>query len=422
MMNRYLAGCLVVVMSLASLVHAQPAATVVVARPERKRIRQTVEQPATVEAYESTPIHAKLSGYIAHVHVDMGQHVTANEELAVLAMPELDAEFQQREAAVSEATSRFKQARAAAEVARAHVPVVEAELSARESAVRRTTAVVELRKSELDRLTQLAQRQAIDEKTVDEARESHNAALADRDEAAGRVVAARAAVDESRAAVLQADADSGTAEAQAKVAEAARQHTAALLAYKSIRAPFTGVISKRLVHTGHLVQPSGQGGPLFEVVRTDRLRVCIDVPESHAPLVDVGDAVAVRFPSAPIAPQSGKLDRVSWTLDRTARTLRAEFDVTNTAVGLRPGMYAYATITLAEKNLALVVPASAVVDGKDGAYCSCVVAGKVERTPVQLGLRTASEVEILSGLGDASLVIRNGGANLGDGQAVEIAK
>ena len=98
---------------------AAAATRVEVVRPERRTIRRTTQQPGQIEAYETTPIHAKVAGYVREWNVDIGAKVKKGQVLAVLDVPELEAEAEQKQAAVEEAQAKLAQARAAVEVAQA---------------------------------------------------------------------------------------------------------------------------------------------------------------------------------------------------------------------------------------------------------------------------------------------------------------
>ena len=206
------------------------------------------------------------------------------------------------------------------------------------------------------------------------------------------------------------------------MAEADEAHTAALLNYLRIEAPFDGTVSERNADTGYFAQPGGgnQVPPLFTVVRTDRVRVFVDLMEMDAPLADAGDHATVHVQSLPGYDFPGTVTRTSWALDPTTRTLRVEVDVPNEDGKLRPGMYAQVNIVLAEKENACIVPAAAVIDQDNGTWCLVAENGKAMRQGVTVGLKSGNEVEIVSGLGGEELVIQGKGASIAPGQAVEL--
>jgi multidrug efflux pump subunit AcrA (membrane-fusion protein) len=120
-------------------------------------------------------------------------------------------------------------------------------------------------------------------------------------------------------------------------------------------------------------------------LRTDLLRVFVDVPEMEAPLVDSGengDLATVHVQALGNQQFENKVTRTGWSLDAANRSLRTEIDIPNTDGTLRPGMYATTTILLAQKSDAMALPITAIVrDGRDTLVC-CVESGKIDRRPV----------------------------------------
>ena len=81
---------------------------VAIVRPERGTIRRSTDQPGQIVAYETTSIHAKVSGYVEKWTVDIGDKVKKGQTLAVLSVPELEAEVGQRRAMVEEAQAEAR--------------------------------------------------------------------------------------------------------------------------------------------------------------------------------------------------------------------------------------------------------------------------------------------------------------------------
>ncbi len=290
--------------------------------------------------------------------------------------------------------------------------------------------------SEHRRMDKLVTRRVIDEQALAEARNKLESSQAEREEIEAKVSAARAARAESAARRDKKAADVETARARLKVAEAAARRAGTLLQYADLRAPFAGVVTVRDVHTGHHLKGGNAAGgkPLFVVVRTDPVRVFIDVPEAEAAMVRPGTAATVRVQGLRDKEFEGKVIRTSWTLEPRNRTLRAEVELPNPTGELRPGLYAHAALAV-EHAAAWALPASAVVQTDEGIYCNRVVNGKAIRTPLRLGARDGGLVEILkarlparaarAGLrwldfsGD-ELIVASGAATLADGQAVTV--
>ncbi len=416
----------------ATVATGQTATRVAVVKPERKAIRQVVEQPASLEALESAPIFSKVAGYVERVAVDIGDRVTGpqygpeqqlvkpGQVLLQLSLPEVQKEVQQKQAAIGEARALVDQAYAQVRVSEAKAAIARIQIHSAEAGIRRAQAQFDRQQSEHERLKKLVAQNALAPKVVDEALESVKLAQAGLDESQSQLESTKAAVREAESLIARAQADHAAAEAHVKVTEAALAQSQAMLDYGALRAPFAGIVSRRHVHTGHFVQPAGQGLPLLEVTRVDIVRVLIDVPENVAPLIDAGDPVTIRFPSAALPSIDAQITRLSWALDKATRTLKAEVELRNTTGKLRPGMYAYASIVAAEQSAAWVLPLSAVVSEKQAVFCACVENGQVVRKNLQLGLRTATEVEVVQGLSGSEQVVRSNAASLAVGQSVEV--
>jgi RND family efflux transporter MFP subunit len=400
-----------------AVTQAQPAKVETV-KPQRGTVRRTTEQPGQIEAFEETPLLAKISGYVLKLHADIGDRVAAAQVLAELWVPELEAEVKQKQALVQQAKAEQHQADAAVRAAEAAVTTAEAKIAETKAGTLRAEAECARWKSELDRNEELAAKKAIPQKVVDETRSQYRAAEANRDEAAARVASAAANLRESDAKLAKAKADVVAAAARLDVAEANHQQAQIQLQYATIRAPFDGVVTVRNVDTRHLVAGMGPREPLFVVVRADPVRVFVDVPEKDATLAVPGAKAVVRVQALANQQFEGKVTRTAWALESATRTLRTEIDIPNPEGKLRPGMYAYAIVTVEEHADALTLPASAVFRQADQAYCACVVDGKVHRKPVGVGLNDGSAVEIVSGLDGAEAVIRSEAAALAEGQAV----
>jgi HlyD family secretion protein len=412
---------------------AQAVVRVTTTKPQHKTLKRTLTQPAQIDAFEIARLYAKLPGYVQTYHADIGDEVSgpkydqsgallrAGQLLAELSAPEVREELNEKKSLVAQAGAEVEQAQAAIKVAEADTASSRARLKETIAAKDRSAAEYERWASEYERVTQLVSRSAVTQKLADETRSQKLAAEAARSEADARIESARSLVAASQAQVEKARADEITVRARRDVAEAAQARAASLLDYLRIEAPFDGVVSERNVDTGFFAQAGGgpQSQPLFVVVRTDRVRVFVDVPELDAPMVDVGDRAMIRVQSLPGTEFPGEVTRTAWALDPGTRTLHTEIDVPNSDKQLRPGMYAQVTIDLAEAANALVIPFNATLpENQGGAACFAVIDGKAARKAIQLGIRAGDEVQVLAGLeGDELLVVKP--ASTLDGQRVE---
>jgi multidrug resistance efflux pump len=166
------------------------------------------------------------------------------------------------------------------------------------------------------------------------------------------VMRAQARVGEAKLAAAQADvraaqAARAVAEAQVGVADAEAGRLATLLAYTKVVAPFDGVVTRRLVNRGDLVQAgAGNRTPLFTVQRIDMVRVFCDVPEASAAGVVPGAAATVKVYGLGGQVIEGKVTRISMAISPEARNMRTEIDLPNPQKKLRSGMYAEVKIML----------------------------------------------------------------------------
>jgi HlyD family secretion protein len=418
-----LVGLVTVVVGCGPPVAAVPpkadSARVAVVKPERKGIKYTIEEPGQIEGFEEAPLYAKLAAYVEKVNVDIGTEVKEGDVLAVLRIPELQREYEQKVAAVKQAGAALDQAKAAVAVAHAAVGSAKAKLAEAKSTVERTEADFQRWQSEYARVAELAEKGSITPKAADEAKNQLQAADAARKETASIIDSAKAIVGESEAKELAAVADEAGAKAKVVAAEADREHVKALLEYTEIRAPFKGVVTRRNVHPGHFVQPAEASGgkPLFSIARTDLLRIIAYVPEADAPFVSVGNRADIRIPAMANKVFTEKITRTSMALDSATRTLRVEMDLKNDENFWRPGLYAYVNLKV-ERPDALVVPLAAVFGESGQSYCAMVADGKVQRKAVEVGIRTAGDAQIISGLSETDQIISKDPGSFASGQAV----
>ena len=398
---------------------APEAARVSTVTPERATVRRTTEQPGQVEPFEVAPIHAKLAGYVRSVNVDIGDRVKKGQVLAELDVPEVEAEFQQKSAAVELATADRALADAAVGVARSAVASAEAKAVEVKATTRRTEADLVRWQAEAGRIEQLTRESAVTGSLRDETRGKLESARAARDETAAKVHTSEAALAEAKAALHQAGAETAAADARVKVAAADARRAGALAGYARIISPFNGVITRRNVDIGHLTIPGGAAEPLFVVARADRVRVVVFVPENVAARVEPGDPAQVRFPALDGRIVAGKVARTSFALDPATRTLRAEIDLESLDGVLRPGLYAHATIIADESRDALTVPASAVVREPGKTFCVVAERGRARRQEVRVGLFDGVRVEVLAGLEPDEAVVAANADSLIDGQPVQ---
>jgi RND family efflux transporter MFP subunit len=200
-----------------------------------------------------------------------------------------------------------------------------------------------------------------------------------------------------------------TAQSQVDEAKAKQQRDKVMFDYARITAPFAGIVTQRFANQGALMQAgtssSTQAMPLVRLSQDDLFRLVIPVPESYVKYIHIGDPVQVHVPSLDkVVP--GKVTRFSVDVTADTRTMHTEVDVLNPAHVLMPGLYAEATLTLERKNSALVVPLQAVNQAGGQATIFLVDPNStLQERKITLGLETATDAEVLSGLNEGDRVV-----------------
>ncbi|ODU00269.1 MAG: hypothetical protein ABS79_03675 [Planctomycetes bacterium SCN 63-9] len=391
---------------------------VTVAKPTRETVRRSTEQPGQIEAAETTPIYAKLGGYVERVVVDIGDSVRKGQVLAELRVPETEADLKQRRAAVKQAEAERKQSEAAAEVAQAGVESAQARVQEIESGMKRSGADVSRWQAEFARVEQLARERALVGSLVDETRSKLRAAEAGLDEVRAKVRSGQASLAEAKAALDKARSDVEAAISHIDVARFEAERAEAMEGYARIVSPYDGIVVKRGIDTGHLTTPGATGEPLFVVARSGIVTITVGVPETEAPFIDPNDQAKVCLQALEGKTFEGKVTRTAWALDSATRTLRTEIDLPNPEGLLRPGLYAYATIIADQHQNVLTVPATAVVMEVGKTFCVIVENGRARRKEIRLGLSDGKRTEVVSGIDENELVVESNAASLADGQAV----
>ena len=363
----------------------------------------------------------EIPGYVQKWNVDIGDHVKKGDTLAELWVPDMVAELNQRKAEV-------QQARKLIEVAEAHLASTAAQVEEARAGLRRARAEAQYCKLQYDRITRLTDSSVINKQVKDESWNRLESAEAGVKEAEAKVVRSEADVKESEAAWNKSGVD-------VDVAQAATERMQALVNYSTLTAPFDGVITRRNINTGDFVKPPGaaEETPLYVVERRDLMRIFVEVPEADAVWVKAGTPTRIQMPILRDREYSGIVKRMAYSLKRQSRTLLAEIDLPNPEDLLRPGMYAVASIEVERANL-VTLPASAVatrgnVNEGYQEFCFLVRNGKVWRTPVKLGSRGRTTVQVLKkqvngvwhDFKSDDRVVRGELAFLADGQAVNVA-
>ena len=227
--------------------------------------------------------------------------------------------------------------------------------------------------------------------------------------------------------VSQQDLDNANGNLEAKTAavESARANVRRLeqlQSFKRIDAPFDGVITARNTEIGALIDSGSNARELFHVAAVQKLRVFVNVPEVYARAARIGLAADLTLKEFPGRRFEGTLVRTAQSIDVSSRTLLTEIDVDNPKGELLPGSYAEVHLKLPTPASTLKLPVSALIFRADGLMVATLKDGdRVAIVPVTTGRDYGNAVEIVGGLTGAERVVVNPPDSLTDGQTVRVA-
>jgi len=325
----------------------------------------SVTLPATTSAFEAADIYARASGYIAKRNVDIGSAVKTGDLLGAVTAPELDHQIAQAEAGLAQAKATHRQTKSNRELG--HVTW------ARDATLVNQGWVTQ-QQGDTDRLNYAAQQQKV------------------------RAESAAIQSQEAQLAVL-------------------RQQKA----YQQVVAPFDGVVTRRNIDVGSLVQADATSGTfMFTLTQNDVLRIRLYVPQDAAIGVKPGVYAVVRVPEIPDHVFAGKVARIADALDPATRTLQTEIDVANSDGELSPGIYCTVELKVPRRTPLLIVPAGAIVFDRDGLHVLVVEDGIAHSRTVTEIRDLGTEVEVSDGVKDGDQVVLTPPVTLEDGSKVQI--
>jgi len=365
--------------------HATAAAsappTVATTEVQLRPIAQHLTVSSELVPFQEIDVYAKEAGYVKELSVDYGSHVRQGQVMAVLEIPELEAQLKEDEAMIKARADEVT--RAGEEVARAK-------------------AQHDVTDLQYNRLNGVAKTKPglVAQQEVDDAQGKNLAAASNLDAVKGSLAAANSEVEVAKAKL-------------------ARDQT--LFDYAKITAPFDGVVTQRYANLGALMQAgtsSTQATPLVRLSQENVYRLVIPVPESYVRFIRIGDPVEVKVPSLNET-DSGKVARFSADVNSSTRTMHTEVNVPNPRGTLVPGLYAEATLTLNQTGNAVTVPIQAI--DRAGDETSVMILqpdNSVQTRPVTLGIQTANYAEVASGLTPGERIVVSDRSGLKAGERV----
>jgi multidrug efflux system membrane fusion protein len=310
--------------------------------------------PGDVEAFNSAPIYARVSGYLKQWYVDIGTKVKSGQTLATIDVPDQDQQLAQAKADLATAVANEK---------------LSAITAKRWNALLKENAVAP---------------QDVDEKNGD--------------------LAAKIAA---------------TASAKANVDRLQDLET-----FKSIKAPFDGVVTSRSTDIGALIVVGAPGQtPLFTVADENKLRIYVRVPQSYAWEIKPGMTATFNVPERPGENFTAAIAATADAVDVTTGTLLVQLQIDNSDRKLKPGDYAQVHFSLPVAAHTIKVPASALMFRDSGMQVATVGANdRVIIKPVTIARDFGTSVQIASGLSAADRVIDNPPDSLRQGDVVRVAR
>lgn len=221
----------------------------------------------------------------------------------------------------------------------------------------------------------------------------------------------------SREQADQYEVEANTTVAALEVSRAEVNRMRTLLGFRIVKAPFDGVVTRRSVEKGTLVTAGSTSGvtSLFEVARVEKLRVLVDVPQSIAASIRVGDEARVILGQNTV---TGQIGRSAGSLNPSTRTMRVEVVIPGDQ-GILAGSFVRVSLSLMPAAPPVLVPANSVVPEAEGTVVFSVSGdGKVERRPIEIGRELGVDVEIVGGLSGGERIVKSPPESLRAGDTV----
>lgn len=353
-----------------------------------REIQRVVEGVGSLYAFDETIVSAEIEGRIDQVHMDLGDRVVAGQVLIHISDEEQRYLLQQNEAQLQQSLERLG-------------------LRDEKDRVKDIRQTPDVRKAEAD-LFDAEQRFRRVNNLVDQG----IASKADLDQATSRYKSLQAGLDNTINQTRNLISDVERAKAVVNLQRKKLRDT-------SVRAPYDAFVKERQVTVGQYVRANT---PLLTLVKTDPIRLRIEVPERMAPWVRNGQIAEVMMEAFGTRKFHGKIWRISPTVDQTKRTFIVEALIDNPDAALKPGSYAKARIPTAKIERITLVPARAVnyVLGSNRAYV--IKGGVIEAREVKLGDRFDEQVEIMEGVQEGEEVATSQLARLDTGAKVTIGE
>ena len=376
----------------------QPVAvTVTTAAAIKRELPRFFEATGSLVGDQQTDVAPQTSGKVVAVGIEIGSAVRRGQMLVRLD----DAELKLR---VDQAVAQVGQAKAAVRQAEEKIGLRPGQAfdPNRVSEVAAAKVTFDLAEKNFRRAEKLIESGDVSRSFYDDQRARRDQSKEQYDVALAQARQNYAGVDVARTNVANAEA----------ALALARKN----LSYVNIPAPIDGFVAERTADLGEYVSPQQK---VATIVRTNPLRIRIDIPEQAIPEVRVGQSVSVTTSAWPDRNFSGRVARIAPNVSATSRTLTVEAEIENGSGALKPGQFATVRILQERAEPAVLVPARAVVTEAGVSRVYVIKDGRAEQRVVQTGQTEGDLIEIKSGVAADEQVATSSLEQLSDGIAIK---
>ena len=346
-------------------------------------------------------VFSKVSGILERIKVEQADRVKANQVVAMVEREEKEAQAQEAQAALDVLQARWTQVETGARPE---------EIAQAEQLVRQSEARWENSLDNYKRLKSLKERDFISQQRLNEAMLLVTLSEAEYNSTREKLTLLRkGARQEDRDAIL----------AQIRQGEAALRLAQMQLKNTTIRAPISGIISKRFLDRGAFVSKTT---PIVRIVAMDTVKAVVQVVESELAQLKAGAIADIHVDAYPEEVFQGAVVRISPTVDPESRTADVDIRIDNRDNRLKPGMFARVSLVTQRRDGVLLLPRDSVLRESIPTRVFVLDSGRASLREVSLGLEGDRYLEVLSGLREGDEVIVAGQYELKDGMPVKVIR
>ncbi len=350
-------------------------------------VRRAVDVVGTLAPVDQVTISSEADGKVSRILADLGDRVKAGQVLIQIDSEKQQYTLEQQQAALARALAQYGASDPE------HLP----EIERTPDAMRANSDLVQATQA-FNRATELFKRNLISQQALDDAEATLHSKRAIYNSALQTGKNLRASIQASQAAMKLAD----------------RQ-----LRDTQIRAPFDGVVEKRLVNQGELVKTQT---PVIAIVRLDPLKVTAEIPEKMAPWINTGETVQLQVDAYQGRTFNGRVSRISPAVNAATRAFPFEALVPNADAALKPGTFARVHIASSKVDTILTLPYAALQYRYGVNRVFVVDSDKLAMRELSVGERVGDRIEILGGVKAGERVAVSDVDTLNDGAAVTVTK